>query len=133
MHPAGPRAAVVDGDVKEPAIPLAALPFCFTERIGYSLMKRSNKFGFHSIFRKARRTSARARREEGSTLYEFAMVALLLSTMLIGIVYGGIMAYDRVVLTNAVAIGARSPGRRRRATRPPAPTFRPPSPPPLTA
>ncbi len=36
------------------------------------------------------------------------MVGLLLSTMLIGIVYGGIMAYDRVVLTNAVAIGART-------------------------
>jgi len=102
------RAAVVDGDVKVPAILLADLPFCFAERIGNSLMKRSNKFGFHSIFRKARRTSARARREEGSTLYEFAMVGLLLLTMLIGIVYGGIMAYDRVVLTNAVAIGARA-------------------------
>ena len=36
------------------------------------------------------------------------MVALLLSTFLIGIVYGGIMAYDRVVLANAVAIGARA-------------------------
>jgi len=36
------------------------------------------------------------------------MVALVLSTLLVGIIYGGIMAYDRVVLTNAVANGART-------------------------
>lgn len=102
------RAAAVDGDVTEAVVRFAALPFCFAERIGNSSMKRSNKFGFHSIFRKAWRAGFRARREEGSTLYEFAMVGLLLSTLLIGIVYGGIMAYDRVVLTNAAAIGARA-------------------------
>ena len=71
-------------------------------------MKLSIESGFRSTLRKAWRAGFRARREEGSTLYEFAMVALLLSTLLIGIVYGGIMAYDRVVLTNAVAIGART-------------------------
>jgi Flp pilus assembly protein TadG len=71
-------------------------------------MKLSNESGFQSTLRKAGRASFRAGREEGSTLYEFAMVGLLLSTMLIGIVYGGIMAYDRVVLTNAVATGVRT-------------------------
>ena len=58
--------------------------------------------------RTAWRASFRARREEGSTLYEFAIVALVLSTFLVGIIYGGIMAYDRVVLTNAVATGVRT-------------------------
>jgi len=32
----------------------------------------------------------------------------MLFTLFIGIIYGGIMAYDRVVLTNAVAIGAKA-------------------------
>jgi len=36
------------------------------------------------------------------------MAALVLFTLFIGIVYGGIMAYDRVVLANAVATGART-------------------------
>jgi len=36
------------------------------------------------------------------------MVALLLGTLLVGIIYGGTMAYDRVVLANAVATGARA-------------------------
>ncbi len=71
-------------------------------------MKLSNESGFRSTLRNAWRAGFRARREEGSTLYEFAIVALLLSTLLIGIVYGGIMAYDRVVLTNAVATGVRT-------------------------
>lgn len=102
------RAAAVDGDVKVPAIPLAALPFWFRERFGYCSMKLANESGFRSTLRNAWRASFRARREEGSTLYEFAMVALLFSTLLIGIIYGGIMAYDRVVLTNAVASGART-------------------------
>ena len=51
---------------------------------------------------------ARARGEDGSTLFEFALAALVLSTFFIGIIYGGIMAYDRVVLANAVVIGARA-------------------------
>ena len=38
------------------------------------------------------------------------MAALVLGTFLIGIIYGGIMAYDRSVLANAVAISARSAG-----------------------
>ena len=71
-------------------------------------MKFSNQSGLLSTFRKAWHAGSHARREEGSTIFEFAMAALVLSTMFIGIVYGGIMAYDRVVLTNAVAIGARS-------------------------
>jgi Flp pilus assembly protein TadG len=98
----------VDGDVTEPAIPLSALPFWLTERFGYWPMKLSNESGLRSTLRKAWRASFRAGREEGSTLYEFAMVALLLSTLMVGIIYGGIMAYDRVVLANAVATGARS-------------------------
>jgi len=36
------------------------------------------------------------------------MVALVLSMLLVGIIYGGIMAYDRMVLTNAVATGVRT-------------------------
>ena len=32
----------------------------------------------------------------------------MLSTLLVGIVYGGIMAYDRAVVANAVAVGART-------------------------
>jgi len=36
------------------------------------------------------------------------MAAVVLSTLFVGIVYGGIMAYDRVVLANALAIGART-------------------------
>jgi Flp pilus assembly protein TadG len=94
--------------VTEPVIPLAALAFCFAERIGNSSMKRSNKFGFHSIFRKAWRASFRSRREEGSTLYEFAMVLPLLSMFLVGVIYGGITFYDYVTLAEAVAVGVRS-------------------------
>jgi Flp pilus assembly protein TadG len=71
-------------------------------------MKLSKESGFRSTLRKAWRAGSRARREQGSTLYEFAMVALVLITFLIGIIYGGIMAYDRVVLTNAVATGVRT-------------------------
>ena len=87
---------------------MAALPFWFRERFGYCSMKLSNESGFRSTLRKAWRAGFRARREEGSTLYEFAMVALLLSTFLVGITYGGVWAYDRVVLTNAVATGVRT-------------------------
>jgi Flp pilus assembly protein TadG len=36
------------------------------------------------------------------------MAALMLCTLFVGIVYGGIMAYDNVVLTNAVATGVRT-------------------------
>ena len=96
------------GDVTPPAILLATLPFWFNERFGYRPMKLSNESVFRSRLRKAWRASFGAGREEGSTLYEFAMVALLVLTMLTGIIYGGIMAYDRVVLTNAVASGART-------------------------
>jgi len=53
---------------------------------------------------------APARGEEGQALFEFAVGALVLCTFFIGIIYGGIMAYDRSVLANAVAIGARSVG-----------------------
>ena len=36
------------------------------------------------------------------------MAAVVLSALLVGIVYGGIMAYDRAVLANAVATGVRT-------------------------
>ena len=102
------RASVADGDVRQPAIPLVALPFSFTERCGYCPMKHSNKSDFRSICQKVWRSTLPARREEGSTIFEFGMAALVLSTLFVGIVYGGIMAYDRVVLTNAVASGTRT-------------------------
>jgi Flp pilus assembly protein TadG len=46
--------------------------------------------------------------EKGSVLYEFAMVVLVLSAMLVGIVYGGITFYDYETLANATAVGART-------------------------
>jgi hypothetical protein len=52
--------------------------------------------------------SVRTGRQEGSSLLEFGFIVPVLSTLLIGIVYGGMMAYDRVVLTNAVANGVRT-------------------------
>jgi Flp pilus assembly protein TadG len=53
---------------------------------------------------------ARFLSEKGQTLNEFAMVVPLLSVLLVGITYGGIMFYDSVVLANAVATGARALG-----------------------
>jgi len=71
-------------------------------------MKLSNESGFRSTLRKAWRARFRAGREEGSTLFEFAVVLPVLSMVLIGIIYGGIMFYDNTVLANAVAVGART-------------------------
>ena len=71
-------------------------------------MKRASKFGFRSLWREVRRKSARAGGEEGTALYELAMVLPLLSMMLIGIVWSGITFYDYVVLADAVAAGART-------------------------
>jgi Flp pilus assembly protein TadG len=55
-----------------------------------------------------RRTFGRPGGEEGSSLLEFGLGALVLAAFFVGIIYGGIMAYDRAVLANAVAIGARA-------------------------
>ena len=57
-----------------------------------------------------RRWFGRPDDEEGSAILEFGLGAVVLSTFFIGIIYGGIMAYDRVALANAVAIGARTVG-----------------------
>jgi Flp pilus assembly protein TadG len=54
-----------------------------------------------------RRTFGRPKGEEGSSLFEFAMVLPLLSMLLVGIIYGGITFYDYVTLADAVAVGAR--------------------------
>jgi Flp pilus assembly protein TadG len=50
------------------------------------------------------------RGEKGQTLYAFSVALPILATMLVGIIYGGITAYDSVVLANAVATGARALG-----------------------
>ena len=71
-------------------------------------MKRSKRFGFQSLVSKGRRTRVRASREVGSSLFEFAMVLPLLAVLLVGIVKGGILFYDYVVLADAVATGART-------------------------
>jgi len=71
-------------------------------------MIQTNGFRFQSIWRKVTGVGPRVTHEEGSVLLEFGWVALVLSMFLIGIIYGGIMAYDRVVLSNAVATGART-------------------------
>ena len=57
---------------------------------------------------RARRTIVRAGSEEGSSLFEFAMVLPLLMVLLVGIIKGGIYFYDYVVLADAVAAGART-------------------------
>ena len=71
-------------------------------------MKRSKRFGFRSLVSKGRRTRVRASREVGSSLFEFAMVLPLLAVLLVGIIKGGILFYDYVVLADAVASGART-------------------------
>ena len=58
--------------------------------------------------RATRRTSVRAGREEGSALFEFAMVLPLLAILVVGIIFGGITFYDYVTLADAVAVGART-------------------------
>ena len=68
-------------------------------------MRRYTRYGFLL----ARRAGVRAKREEGSALLEFGLaLVFVLIPMLIGIIYGGIMFYDNVVLANAVAVGART-------------------------
>jgi Flp pilus assembly protein TadG len=71
-------------------------------------MKRSRRSDCRPAWRAARRISARARREEGQALYEFALVLPLLVMMLVGIIKFGILFYDYVVLADAVASGART-------------------------
>jgi len=71
-------------------------------------MTVSNRFNFRAARRGLRRTFLGAKREAGSSLFEFAMVLPLLSMLLIGIVYSGITLYDYVALDYAVAIGVRT-------------------------
>ena len=80
----------------------------FPKGYGYSPMKQSMKSGFQSLRRRVRSAGVRAGREEGGALYELAMVAPVLSMLLVGIIYGGITFYDYVELANAVAVGART-------------------------
>jgi len=47
-------------------------------------------------------------RESGSQLYEFALILPLLSMILVGMFFGGILLYDYVTLADAVAAGART-------------------------
>lgn len=69
-------------------------------------MTVSKGFNFRVARRGLRRTFVGARREDGSSLFEFAMVLPVLSMLLVGIVYGGITFYDYAILANAVADGA---------------------------
>jgi len=71
-------------------------------------MKRSKRSSFRSLVRKGWRASLHTRREVGTSLFEFAMVLPLLAILLVGIIKGGILFYDYVVLADAVATGART-------------------------
>jgi Flp pilus assembly protein TadG len=53
-------------------------------------------------------SNVRAGREEGSSLFEFAMALPFLAMLLVGIIYAGMTFYDYVTLANAVAVGARA-------------------------
>ena len=69
-------------------------------------MPVSKGFNFRVARRGLRRTFVGSKREEGSSLFEFAVVLPVLSMLLVGIVYGGITFYDYSILANAVADGA---------------------------
>jgi Flp pilus assembly protein TadG len=73
-------------------------------------MKRFTRLGFRRSWRRVLGTSLRPGREEGSALYEFAMVVPLLGTMLVAIIFGGITFFNYAGLANAVAAGARELG-----------------------
>lgn len=64
-------------------------------------MKRSNKFDFRPSWRRALRTSARAGREEGQAIVEFALVFSLLAILLLGIISFGIAFDNQITLTHA--------------------------------
>ncbi len=53
-------------------------------------------------------TSAKGRDEQGTSLVEFALIATLLMTLLLGIVIFGVLLSKRQVLTQAAAEGARA-------------------------
>jgi Flp pilus assembly protein TadG len=61
-----------------------------------------------SKMRAGRRRFFRPGREDGSTLFEFALILPVLSMLLVGIILGGVTFYDYVTLAEAVAVGARS-------------------------
>ena len=68
-------------------------------------MKPSNTPDLSPKMRAARRRFIRTGREEGSTLFEFALILPLLSMLLVGIILGGVTFYDYVTLAEAVAVG----------------------------
>ncbi len=78
------------------------------ERYGSALMKPSNTPDLSPKMRAARRRFIRTGREEGSTLFEFALILPLLSMLLVGIILGGVTFYDYVTLAEAVSVGGRS-------------------------
>jgi Flp pilus assembly protein TadG len=78
-------------------------------------MRRSGRFRLWQLLPGARRTILRAGREEGTSLFEFAMVLPLVMVLLVGIIKGGIYFYDYVVLADAVATGARTLATNRQA------------------
>ena len=71
-------------------------------------MKRSSMLSSRQSWRRVLRPSIRLGREEGTALYEFAMVLPLLSIMLVAIIFGGITFFNYVELANAVGVGART-------------------------
>lgn len=48
------------------------------------------------------------RTQKGAALVEFAIVAILLFTLIFGMISFGFMLYDQVVITNASRVGARA-------------------------
>jgi Flp pilus assembly protein TadG len=70
-------------------------------------MQKSNGFGLRQSWRRMLRKGARAGGQNGSALFELAMVLPVLSMLLIGIIYGGMTFFNYVVLESAVQAGAR--------------------------
>jgi len=73
-------------------------------------MKRSIRLGFRRSWRRVLGTGTRPGGEEGSALYEFAMVVPMLGIMLVSIIFGGITFFNYAALANAVNAGARALG-----------------------
>jgi len=71
-------------------------------------MKPSKMPDLSSKMRAGRLRFFRPGGEDGSSLFEFALILPLLSMLLVGIILGGVTFYDYVTLAEAVAVGARS-------------------------
>ena len=70
-------------------------------------MQRTNGFRVRQLSGRILRRGARARGQNGSALFELAMVLPLLSILLVGIIYGGMTFYNYIVLADSVRAGAR--------------------------